>query len=229
MALTRPGVRARLVLSLAIGCHACSSPSAPDATRYPLTVNPGSLDIASGGRFQFTAQGGEFANDTYTWSLPDGGGTLVSGQNQWQTTLVAGPAAGTYRLVLSTSGGRAAQASFQVYDQFSLEFLSSEPPVGSELLQGTDYITFRWRYVAPGSGSRSIWISFLGGGSPQTGGGGQALVLEGTGIGEAYSRFTATFSCQPCVVETTVVRAEVLAFGGQRLYAAEFPLRYIWK
>jgi len=97
-------------------------------------VNPGSFDIASGGRFQFIAQGGDPVGETYTWSLPDGGGELESGQYQWQKSLRAGPVGGRYRLLLSTSGG-----------------------------------------------------------------------------------------------DTTAVRAEVTAYGGERLYAAEFPLRYVWK
>ena len=229
MKAIRPSVCALVVLSLAIGCDACKSSTAPDVIRYPLTVNPGSLDIAAGGRFQFTAQGGDPVGETYTWSLPDGGGEIESGRYQWQQTLRAGPEGGRYRLLLNTSGGRSAQASFQVYDQHSLELISADPPAGSEVVQGVGYINFRWRYVTPGSAFRSISVSFLGGGSPQAGGDGSALALDPTGIGEAWSTYTAVFSCQPCVVETTAVRAEVRAFNGERLYAAEFPLRYVWK
>jgi len=229
MKLTRPSVSALLAVSLAIGCGACHSSTAPDIIRYPLKVNPGTLDIAAGGRFQFVAQGGDPVGETYTWSLPDGGGELESGQYQWQKTLRAGSEGGRYRLLLNTSGGRSAQASFQVYDQYSLELISAEPPTGSELAQGVGYITFRWRYVTPGPGSSSIGVSFLGGSSSQTGGDGRALALDPTGVGEAWSTFTAVFACQPCTVETTAIRAEVVRYGGERLYAAEFPIRYIWK
>ena len=229
MKLTHPSVSALLLVSLAIGCDACRSSTAPDIIRYPLTVNPASLDIAAGGRFQFTAQGGDSVGEAYTWSLPDGGGELESGQYQWQKTLRAGLEGGRYRLLLSTSGGRSAQASFQVHDQFSLELLSADPPSGSELVQGTGYVTFRFRYVAPGSGLRSIWVSFRGGSSEQAGGDGHGLGLDATGIGEATSTFTAVFSCQPCVVETTAVRAGIGSNSGAAPFTADFPLRYIWK
>jgi len=226
----RAPVCALLALVLTAGCDAFKSSTEPTILRYPLSVNPGSLDIASGGRFQFAAQGGDPVGDTYTWSLPDGGGELEGSLHQWQTTLVAGPEAGRYRVLLTTTGGRSAEASFQVYDQYSLELVSADPPAGSEVLQGSGYITFRWRYVIPASGSRpSISVSFLGGGSQQAGGDGQAQLTDPTGIGVTWSTFTAIFACQPCVVETTAVRAEVTRYNGERLYAAEFPLRYIWK
>jgi hypothetical protein len=209
-----------ILLAVASACGGSGSPTGPGPGQVTeVTLDPSNVEVAATAKQRFTATGGD---GNYTWSLPDGGGVIESftGITSF-INVVAGNTPGKYRVV-SNSGGKTAQAFFEVKAQYELEFVSANPPIGSELIAGTN-IRFKFRYVTLKQPVVfDVWlldanrVRPLGSSNAQT-------ISNSSGMGFAEAVTTTTVRG-----ETKFIRA-MLREGSNILFELEMEAPYTWK